>query len=418
MKSFDPSEFNAASSAYFPDPAKASQTEARDHEVLELYRKSMTGTYSASDSFFFDPAALSTWGRGGDDLPPILRPTSRGDIVAPISDVGAKYGIKNYIKEVARTTRELHKSFEARPQKGGSSAQLNRARKMIGSMSKAYSFDLEVRQKKAGSDRGIAMMFNGPIPATCHVVRPDQQNVHIENLLLGEQLNFYFGENRIESQMGLSIVGFTQHAMTRIWERSDQRHQAFHTAMIKAWRTVEEYVALAEISALLAERIEPEDLPYIAAPFLDGFLILSERTVVTVPEISRYGSRCNRSSSAVMSGESGDFYFKEAFHKIEGKPAVIRPLWLAVTFMSSNDIGDHRRVVAAGHMREHHGSLDARKYVRLWQALYAGADQDLTDAETAALKPEYIMRLQDEMLPRKDPAERRVYALSGLRDAW
>lgn len=412
MKFFDPAEFREERTT------TATQFGASNDGLPEYLRNAIPADYPADQGFFFNRCAVRKWGKGGNDLPPALRPNPSGAFNAPLSDVGAKYGIRNYIKEVTRSTHTLRESFASRPPKPGPHVLLNRARNVLAALNRAYSFNVDVRQKRTGADKGIALMFSGPIPATCHVKRPDEEEIHTENLLLGENLDLFLSETRLETQISLAGIGFTQHALTRIWERSDQRHKGFHTAMIDAWRTVEAHVAIAELSTILSER--PDDLarPYLGVPFLDGFLILSERTVLLDPDINRFCSRSTKTTFGRMRNVECDYYGAEVADYVDGRPILVRPLWLAATFMAANDIGDYRRVLAAERLREHLSGIDTRKYVDLWHTLYADADQDMPLADIKALKPEFVLDLQDEMLPRKDPPAKRIYALSNMREAW
>jgi hypothetical protein len=228
---------------------------------------------------------------------------------------------------------------------------------------------------------------------------------YTEEIVMLVQREIMVGEKRDEIMWFLQPVAFTYHAMLRLWERGAGDGQTFHLMMADAFQRLRGVSALVELSCLLTKGTLPH---HVAIPMLDGFIVASRRHTIVRSDDGRWGGRRNGLRAQMLNLQDEEYFIWEFPFETEGGQFTNCDRWFAATYMGANDLGGWERSLAAQRFIDmlRDVDLDHVARVREWAARPASKRPDYRFTfELPDLKE--VMELQQEMLPRQDPADDR-----------
>lgn len=366
--------------------------------------------YPETQSKFYHVMANRNWGVTGNDLPPALRPNPTNKFTTSVSDVGPKYGVRAYAKAVAEREKEAQ-------DKTGQIVRLllnpkntrKNALSLVQIMNRCYSICVETRQRKAGPTVDYKLSRWGLVPILAEVIKETTQEVHQERLLFDRRVDIFNSAREIEYLESCGNLAITQHAMERIWQRSPHNHNDFHLAMREVFQRMQ--LTLAVLWSSYHD--DGLELPsYLAVPFLGGMMILSSRRVTLNVIVNRKGiKRIGREAAFLYQDNPKSFPCEYKTGQTVAKDA-----WFAATFMSEKDIGNFSRVEAARAFNAELAKPELDEAIHCWRHYLVTGQAGVSSTLNGALDRKLVRELQERMLPRLDPPDDRIYALT--RDGW
>ncbi len=379
--------------------------------------------YSIEQSKFYDIHVVATAGDGSEKLPAALQVHDRTSLSVAQSDVGAKYGIRNYIRiaadEGSAIQRELmNNSIKA---VGTKNSAISHAQAIVKMMNRSYLLERSIRGNGRGTRREFSLACTSAHPAHCKVRKASKTyeglDDHGENILFATRSQVAVGHGLHEILNEISDIAFSQHALERIWERSDKRHSNFHMALVDAYASLQESVATVVVAAWQNRQPLPA---YVAAPFLGGMIIASMRLFYVPSSTNRYGFRTTgRRNSALTLTEDVQFPYESYALESLGELDMVteRPIFVGATYMGENDIGNLGRLKATHDFAALLSKEDAAMRVRQFRELFMQG-VITSDDESLVMDADRILDLQRVMLHRDDPADDRIYVMTGTRHSF
>ena len=378
--------------------------------------------YSIADSLFRCSAGYRIFGTKGDALCKALRPSDQTSLSVAQADVGSKYGIRNYLRIATEEKSQIIHEITSHAIKSVRTFHpFKHAQSLVKKINHSYVFDRQVYEQKDAGRRSFLISCTSPNPVSCAVrrssVRYEAMDSHSENVLLARHARVAIANNIYEMMSEIGEIGITQHALMRIWERSDNRHMNFHLALVDAYQSMLSSLALCTLAAYL----EDVEMPaYLCAPFNDGMIIMSRRQFILACSTNRIGYQRSGKKSRIMQLREPDFFLEECYLPLDHlhqHHAVARDIFVGATYMGPNDIGNFDRVQAAQDFAELIGQTHVADAIFYFQTL--GLEGDLDQYEKAVrIDTRAILSLQDRMLPRKDPPDDRTYVVKNDRALW
>lgn len=400
---FAPADFMSSS----PRCAFSSRLEADEVDGL--------GQYTIAESSFLDCLEIDQAGVDRVPLPPALTPEIGLKFRTFEARIEAKYGVRNYLREMARSFDEIDESIAALiPDIMGDRDPLGAAMAVVRMYNEAHVYDVQVRREKKQGRQKI--YFRNLEPRTCatRVIQPNLKNFEIvqdyeEGLLLLAQREILLGKKAAEAFWNLQPVAITYHALLRLWHRGGGDGKTFHALIASAFKRLRGATALIEICHLASKRPLPS---HAAVPFLDGFIVASLRITMAESSQTKWGFRREKDSAAVMNSQDEKHFSFEGYLEAQGEQMTIRDSWFAVTFMNANDIGAWERVVAARHFDELIEGLNLDEIARYLEWVGRSLNKPFPQGYDLQIPdPEKVIKLQAEMLPRTDVRDERWHLL-------
>ncbi|MBS7671451.1 hypothetical protein [Croceicoccus gelatinilyticus] len=376
--------------------------------------------HSIQDSFLFDIQMSETAGKGGSEICAALRTRDNTQISVALADIGARYGIKSYLR-IARDHMEevMVMASKCVSIAAGKYDPFRMAQTIVKKMNNSYLLGRISREFKRAGKREFYLSYTTPLPTKFRVSRPGgpaPEETHDEVFLMGMRMRIALGSSVFEFVQELASIAISQHTMTRLWERSEKRHEDIHIALVEAYRIMEASWALTTLAANTNGRPGPH---YIAAPFLGGMIIMSRKEMWMPSHVNRYGWQRKSSRQSFLSDWEDQYFTHESYqtlHLPHPQRMTNRKIYAGTTFMGRSDIGNQDRVDAIDEFERLLSTLDLDEACRLMRTgeligVLPGAQQ---------LKERFqlqkVLELQSRILPRSDPSDDRLYALTAQGD--
>jgi hypothetical protein len=371
--------------------------------------------YSISESAFFECPKFDQPGVTGAKLPPALAP--RIGLKFPVFDarIEAKYGVRNYIRTIARFYEEIDEGFaNAIPEMMKCRDPIKAAINIVKIYNQSHVYDCQTRILNRAGRKEVYMRSIAPRACQTVVINFEGKNFEVqekyrEDILLLMQRELLIGSNRDEIMSGVQPVAFTYHAMLRLWERGNGSGKVFHLIMAEAFRRLRGVSALVELSNLMAQGTLPH---YIAVPVLDGFLIASRRDTNILSDHMRWAGKRHRKVGRMLKSREDEYFIWENYFEARQLEFTSYDAWFAVTYMGANDLSSWERSLAARNFEDLIKDLDLDQVARAreWivrpptKSSSLGYHLNWPDAGK-------VMELQREMLPRPDPPDERIHVI-------
>lgn len=375
-------------------------------------------TYAPEESVFFNLLSLRSWDDAKSSKLPILEAGEGPEQRRPLCDVGPKYGVKAFVKELRTWRRDLHAHLKwATKLHYAKSKPVTMLTTLMRRIQQDFSLEIDVRQRQNGGRREFVV--NRVYPATMKaIVFPSAtalskelketgslEGYHFENVFVPTEARYHITENTFEWWISTSVTCMTQHAMERLWARSDHRHNDYDAAIRELYRRVR---AAAALMGFATSSTGAPPANYLAVPIFEGFAVLSVRKVGLQDTLNREGGRLTKRGPVEMKRRSEESFPYE-LHADEA-PVVFKDMVFVATYMGASDVGDTRRIDAA---REFASLLERPDIDELVVCMDQSTHAPI-EPGTMPLKdfdPDRIIALQKLMLPRTDPRDERLYLL-------
>lgn len=368
--------------------------------------------YSIRESGLFNCPKLDQPGREVK-LPPSLQPKIA--LKFPVFDarLEPKYGVKNYIRTIANFYEEAEKKFsDFLPKMLNTRDPVKAAIGSLGILSDTHVYDCRTNILSRLGRKEIYIRSLTPRHCETYVTKfdADEQNdaldVYSEGILLLMQRELLLGSNRQEIMKSVQPVAFSYHAMLRLWERGRCSGNSFHLVMAEAFKRLRGISALVEVSSLQIGASLPH---YIAAPLLDGFLIVSRRNTNMLSGEMRWGGRRVRKGGRMLRDREDEYFIWEHYFDSEDRQFTSYDCWFAVTYMGANDLSGWERSLAAQNFSALLEGVDLDHIARAREWIVRPPEPSGSIYHLNWPDPQKVMELQREMLPRPDPPDERVH---------
>lgn len=385
-------------------------SESSDAEHADTLRR-----YTIAESGFFDCLSIDQFGRECAPLPPALLPTIGLKFRTFDAKLEAKYGVRNYRREIAGYYEELDKALGAMiPGLVTSRDPLGAAIAIVRMYSEAHVFDVQVRRTKRAARQRVYIRSLEPRVGVSRVIRPDLDDIedklgYEDDLVVLAQRELLVGNNAVETMLAVQPLGFTYHAMLRLWDRGRADGQNFHAIMADACGRLRGVTALVELCHIVLGTQVPSQ---IAVPMLDGFLVASRRQILVETDEWRWGFKRKRRWFGRLNPWDEAYFPEETCHDAKGAKLTNRACWIAATFMGANDIGAWERVAASNRFAALIEGVNLDIAARIREALFlSGLDPGALHTQAGFPDPRKLVALQWEMLPQAENADERWHLL-------
>lgn len=337
-----------------------------------------------------------------DKLPQALKAQALIQFVPHDTDIGPKYGVQDYHKQIANTHFDVSNTIlEKFSMQLLTRPPIGAAIDFVQRLKQVYTYEVRLHFAKRATGAHTEITTISPSSITMTAVKDDE--IYQEKIVALWRNDIRLVGKDFGCVTSMLPYAFTNHALQRLWNRGALDGAIFHQFMAEAFLTFREHISFIMLAYYAKNRIAPN---HVAIPFMSGMLIVSRRRTLMLGETKRQGHRVTRNArggpSALDANEVGLHYERTLYDLLVGHD------WFCATYLHTEDITNPRRVTGTQRHDAALGERDLTLFPYIYeQVLIPNREQvqSTIDAETA----DQIILAQDEMIPRKDPFDDRYY---------
>ena len=338
-----------------------------------------------------------------DRLPKALQANARITFTPHGTDIGPKYGVKDYFRQISST--QIGKNAAClkiiMPSYSAKRPTIGIMMNLLEDLQKRYVYEINVDSHKHHHRPHGEIVSLSPIALSMTVFK--ENDAYQEQVAMLTTEHIQIRRKDAEHINTMLPYGFTEHALKRLWERASLDGDTFHELMADGFRILRDRIAMAYI-AYTGEGLDVPD--YLAIPFNDGLLIAGKRSCWTHSIQRRYGYKVSHTGIELLS--SGATFFSEACATDTGAQHVGSVDWLVGTYMHAHDISNHDRTDAAEEYEQWAENLSEGIMPYLCERFQPASRQEIDQWLPTGERKRFI-QLQERMQPRMDPRDERVY---------